>query len=91
MNPYRLDWTTTSRQQQKEKEWNLYESVTAVTVHTQGQDVVTSWHDVQGTWGYFPDADPQKWTHARETWILYDQWAVVKGIVTGTIDPDLLL
>jgi len=85
MNSYRLDWP--NQQQSSPSFFNLFGSITS-TVHTKGQELVTSWYDHE-RWGFFPDADPQAWTHRREIWLLYDQWAVAKGIVTGTIDPNL--
>jgi len=88
IEPYSLEWpvsiadtTTTSSQV-----INLFDSV-STTVHTNGKELVKSWYD--DNLGFFPDGFPQKWTHRREVWLLYDQWAVAKGIVTGTIDADV--
>ena len=91
MNPYSIDWTTGRKEENREGYLNLFELVKSTTVHSQGQELVTSWYDDDQKWGFFPDGDPQKWTHEREVWILYDQWAVAKGIVTGTIDPNLIV
>lgn len=77
MQPYSLDWP-------KSRNAAVFNNVTAV-VHTNGQERVASWYD--DNLGFFPDGDPQKWTHQREVWILYDQWAMAKGIVTGVIEP----
>ena len=76
MQSYSLDWPR--------EDDALFGNVTAV-VHTDGQERVASWYDYN--LGYFPDGDPQKWTHQRQVWILYDQWAMAKGIVTGVIEP----
>ena len=60
----------------------------AITVHTNnGKEITTTWYD--GNLGYFQEGNPQKWTQQREVWLLYDQWAVAKGIVTGAIDAEL--
>jgi hypothetical protein len=90
MNPYNIDWMATRKEESREDHLNLFEFVESAGVHSQGQELVTGWYDDEN-WGFFPDGDPQKWTHQREVWILYDQWAVAKGIVTGTVDPNLIL
>lgn len=91
MNPYSIDWTSRKEEtNDHEESLNLFELVKSAHVHSQGQELVTSWYDNQ-KWGYFPDGDPQKWTHQREVWMLYDQWAIATGIVTGTIDPSLIV
>mmetsp|Transcript_30366 Transcript_30366/g.44091 ORF Transcript_30366/g.44091 Transcript_30366/m.44091 type:complete len:94 (+) Transcript_30366:1-282(+) len=90
MNPYSLDWPSrisSSTTALPFGNLNLFEGVTT-NVHTEGRKVVTSWYD-DNHWGFFPDAYPQQWTHQREVWLLYDQWAVAKGIVTSTIDVDV--
>lgn len=80
--PYDLMWPnapeTTIR--------NLFRNVPLTSVNSMGIKLATNWYDTQRL-GYFLDADPQFWTHRRDVWILYDQWAVLKGIVTGTIQP----
>ena len=48
---------------------------------------MTDWYDTSHL-GFFDDDSDQKWTHDRDTWILYDHWAVLKGIVKGTINLD---
>ena len=59
-------------------------------VHTNGQEIITSWYNKDNI-GFCVDGDPQKWTRQREVWLLYDQWAVAKGIIIGTIDTELAL
>jgi len=85
MLPYDLAWP----QRGDNNILNLYDQV-PTRVHTQGQDVITHWYD-DAYLGFFPDGDPQKWVHRRDVWILYDQWAIAKGIVTGTIDLEVCL
>ncbi|KAL7520496.1 hypothetical protein ACHAWX_005215 [Stephanocyclus meneghinianus] len=83
LQPYDLTWPSTL-----DSTWNLFESVPPTIVHSMGKEITTNWHDKQHL-GYFQDGDPQLWTHRRDVWILYDQWAILKGIVTGTIQPNL--
>lgn len=78
MQPYDLDWPS-SRQQTG---INLFSDTTAL-VHTEQQEKLASWYDEN--LGYFPDGDPQKWVHRRDVWILYENWAMMKGIVSGII------
>lgn len=82
MQPYHLDWP---QHYEKKDGVNLFDD-TPVAVHSAHKQRMVSWYD--DNLGYFPDGDPQKWTHQREVWILYDHWAVAKGIVTGVIDSD---
>jgi hypothetical protein len=90
MLPYSLDWpTTTSHRKSLAANMNLFQAVTTATVDSQGHQVETSWYDDKYL-GFFSDAYPQLWTHRRDVWILYDQWAVAKGIVTGTINANLI-
>jgi len=96
LHPYSLDWPKL----QGAAPLQGVESVAAaapimnmfdpapVKVQTNGEEVDRSWYD--DNLGYFSDANLQKWTHQREVWLLYDHWAVAKGIVTGTIDADLV-
>lgn len=84
LQPYDLEWPL----RQTERGMNMFASESTL-VHTNGQEIMTSWYD--DNLGFFPDGDPQKWTHQREVWLLYDHWAVAKGIVTGTIDAELSL
>eukprot|EP00804_Cyclotella_cryptica_P014639 CCRYP_012679-RA/>CCRYP_012679-RA protein AED:0.38 eAED:0.38 QI:1539/1/1/1/1/1/2/68/479 len=86
LQPYDLAWPFTL--QTNSRNWNLYENVPPTIVHSMGKNVTTNWYDKQ-YWGYFRDGDPQLWTHHRKVWILYDQWAILKGIVTGTIQSNL--
>lgn len=83
LQPYDLTWPSTL-----DSTWNLFESVPPTIVHSMGKEITTNWHDKQHL-GYFQDGDPQLWTHRRDVWILYDQWAILKGIVTGTIQSNL--
>lgn len=81
MAPYGLDWPTNKSEGTI---IDLFEGVTGV-VHSQGKELASSWRAVN--LGYFPDAEPQKWVHRREVWILYDQWAMAKGVAAGIILP----
>jgi hypothetical protein len=81
MQPYDLEWAWG----QTEREINMFDSE-PITVHADGREINATWYD--DNLGFFQSSDPQKWTHQRDVWLLYDQWAVAKGIVTGTIDAD---
>ena len=84
LQPYDLEWPL----RQTERGMNIFASEPAL-VRTNGQEIMASWYD--DNLGFFPDGDPQKWTHQRDVWLLYDHWAVAKGIVTGSIDAELSL
>jgi hypothetical protein len=76
---------------------NLYNQVQATVMTNDGQRIQTSWYnddddddDNDARLGYFAtnddDRDTQPWTRNRDVWKLYDHWAILKGIVTGSID-----
>ena len=79
MAPYGLAWPSN---RSLGSEMNLYAGVTGV-VHSEGRSLSSSWY--ARSLGYFPDGDPQLWVHSREVWILYDHWAMCKGVATGII------
>ena len=79
MAPYGLDWPTN---RSEGASINLYAGVTG-TVHTAGRTMAESWYSEN--LGFFPDGDPQAWVHDREVWVLYDHWAMCKGVATGII------
>ncbi|CAE8635779.1 unnamed protein product [Polarella glacialis] len=81
MAPFGLDWPTNPSEGSAV---DLFLG-SPVTVYSQGRALNTSWRDKN--LGYFPDADPQVWVHDREVWILYDHWAMAKGITDGIILP----
>eukprot|EP00439_Symbiodinium_sp_Y106_P051578 s1829_g6.t2 len=80
MAPYSLDWPSN---RSCGSALDLYSGVSAV-VHSQGSEFLTSWR--ARNLGYFPDGDPQIWVRSREVWVLYDHWAMAKGIATGIIN-----
>lgn len=61
---------------------NLYANVSA-RVHSGGEVRTAAWSDANH--GFFPDGDPQRWTHRREVWVAYETWARAKGVATGII------
>ena len=65
---------------------NLFDRLEPTQVRTGpgNESITTDWYDPHHL-GFFADSD-QEWTQDRDMWILYDHWAVLKGIVTGTID-----
>lgn len=82
MAPYSLDWPSN---RSCGSALDLYAGVSAM-VHSQGSEFLTSWR--ARNLGYFPDGDPQIWVRNREVWVLYDHWAMAKGIATGIINPN---
>jgi hypothetical protein len=94
MTPYSTNWHNLPKHDQqhlrrKNTNINLFATMLEpAQVHINGQPTRTTWYDDEYL-GFFPDSsNPQKWTQDRRIWILYDQWAVLKGIVTGIIDID---
>jgi hypothetical protein len=83
--PYDLMWPVVRESAIQSR--NLFRDVPLTSVNSMGMKKMTNWYDKKHL-GYFLDGDPQFWTHQREVWILYDHWAVLKGIVTGTIQPE---
>jgi hypothetical protein len=100
MQPYHWSWPRNSRLRSAESQptyINLYNQVQATVITRNGPRLHTSWYDDNddddsSRFGYFVDnGENQPWTHNREIWKLYDHWAVLKGIVTGTIDVSKIL
>jgi hypothetical protein len=87
IQPYDLDWPAKPIQQPDgSSNINLFGlPEEPVEVHGDGTVTTTNWYD-HAHLGFFSDSRDQEWTHERDVWILYDQWAVLKGIATGTID-----
>lgn len=90
MQPYTLDWpakrnlTTLHRDDNSINMFGLLEP-TKVRLGRGNETITTDWYDHR--LGFFAeDGNDQEWTQQRDVWILYDHWAVLKGIVTGTID-----
>ena len=87
MHPYHLDWTTAQRNQTNRYTTNLFgllEPTKDRLGSPGGEEIETHWYDSR-YFGFFNHGD-QEWTKHRDLWILYDHWAVLKGIVTQTID-----
>ena len=100
LQPYRLDWPGQRRNQttaaalhsndddhdNNDSIINLFDRLEPTQVRTGpgNETITTDWYDHRHL-GFFADSD-QEWTQDRDVWILYDHWAVLKGIVTGTID-----
>jgi len=80
MHPYTLDWPS---KRHEASDTNLFLDITSALVHTQQTEKLVTWYD--DNLGYFPDGNPQKWVHRQDVWILYDHWAMLKGIVSGII------
>lgn len=86
MMPYGLDWP---KDQREGSALNLYGADYGYgLVHSRGQHVESRWYEQP--FGYFPDGDPQIWVRDREVWILYDHWAMAKGVADGIIQPSQL-
>lgn len=87
MSPYHLDWPTVARNRTNGDPTNLFGLLEPTKVRIGspgGEEIETQWYDSR-YFGFFNDGD-QEWTKHRDMWILYDHWAVLKGIVTQTID-----
>lgn len=83
MEPYSLDWP--SKHFFTNRSTNLFDSLELTKVHVGEKTIMTDWYDT-GHLGFFDNDSDQEWTHDREKWIMYDHWAVLKSIVTETID-----
>jgi len=83
MSNYQLDWLSEDKNHGDRMDTiNLYFGVNG-NVHSEGEMINATWYDDRQ--GYFPDGDPQIWVRRREVWILYDQWAKAKGLITGVM------
>lgn len=86
MQPYGLDWPERRNQTSilDGNIINLFDTMGLAEVHIGRNEIICAeWYDKH--LGFF-DVGDQEWTKQRDDWILYDQWAVLKNIVAGTID-----